>query len=231
MQRTCSLTILALILGCSGDNHANELALAKGQLADVQGQLALAKGANADLRAKIEELQKTPDGLWRIAVQGGTQSNGYKLDENSLQEFIKDYPSDPRIATAKRLLQQAAAKREEAQNVAKLGSVTIAEINADPGAYRGKRFEREICCDDVRTWEGQQEATCYWNPSVDANGNTDRDLDNRIKLLMSTTLAKEIVANRAVKATSISCKYRFTAIQQFMGIDLVMPKMRLLEIK
>ena len=249
-HKFCIAIVLCAIslsfLTCS-ENRA-ELEESKKKLETSNKELKISRVEISKLNAKISEMEKeisrlslTADGLWR-------QSEDCKDDECKVRlqtQFISNFPTDQRSKLAKKKIEDIQNKREEAERIARMASVTIREILADPKAYKGAIFERKILCRGVDLSEYSEPSdlapfayrtgkrynfNCFWKWKS-RTSYFDYDNDSMLEVRISQKQAKELAKFTPPEDRS-SQKFIITALLKFNGqISHSKPVMQLKELK
>lgn len=221
--------ILCLLVGCSDSkreqecietlqNTASDLRKCQSDYSAVLENSKDLESRISDLTKKINDLSQTADGLWGTVI-------GCSDDicaEQALQSFITKYPTEPRISEAKKRLITIQKKREEAERIAKLDSVTVKEIVADPQTYRKSLFSRVMCCWDFNLSNYEYPTTiaeinfratklynalCHWRWKESDDGSPyASDIASRIELRLTQEQAKLLAKHGS--SDNFDCRYK-----------------------
>ncbi len=225
--------------GCSSDLEKN-LATCKSKETACQSQMDKLKselkklrplsGQVSQLEKQVKQLTQTPDGHWRTANQ--LQEDGaLEGAERAYTSFLNKFPNDNRsrearkrisvIAKQRRKSELLAAKQRKEQEkrrkqeelIARLDSVTVDQIVADPKAYRKQTFRRRICCErPERDLMGRYIVSCYWK----LDGSTV-DLDSKVLVKIKPAIAHRF-PDEAEKVDRTFCKYMVEGDLYFGGL-------------
>ena len=173
---------------------------------------------------------QTPDGHWRTANQ--LQEDGHlESAEKAYTSFLNKFPEDNRTREAKKRIaviakqgrkaellaakrrKEEEKRREQEELIARLGSVTVDQIVADPKAYRKQTFRRRICCvRPERSMMGEYTVSCFWKLT-----KYTVELDSKVLVSIPSAIARRF-PDEASKVDKVLCKYMVEADLYFGGL-------------
>jgi hypothetical protein len=212
------------------------LAACNSELDQCQRNLQTAREANTRLSAQVQELSQSADNQWKALVSldaDNNDSNAGTIAEQ-LTAFLRQYPTDPRAKEARVLFSKWEKRREVADRVAKMDSITVEEIIANPQEFRSSIFKRRMCCDTVKlspygyeseiaelNWRAGNayNASCFWRWKDDGPQlqYTSVNYDSLVEVRMDQRLAQAFAQAPKHREEGSRCKYIVDGTLYFAG--------------